>query len=317
MRTHGIGYADRKGGFLTALPMIYFSGLLQEITMKCLCGCGKEVKEGNRFIHGHQSKGKVVTPEHRRKISESKKNRIIFINENVLCDCGCGQFVTRNKKYPFDWNRFVYGHNKGNLGNNHSKESRSKMSKSQTGRPSWNKGLDMNALGYTVWNKGKRCSEDHIKRNSEVHMGQKAWNKGLDMNALGHVIWNKGIPCAEKTKQKLSKKLKGKPSLNKGRPMPFSVWVSKIKPRSDGYCDIWGDKEYKDDLKASACEHCGMTNMMSIKLFGVRLSSHHFNGKKNCAPWDIQTLCNVCHAKADWVLRRNNFNNENISRRTP
>jgi hypothetical protein len=40
MRTHGIGYRDRKGSFLTTLPMIYLSGLLQEITMDYLCECG-------------------------------------------------------------------------------------------------------------------------------------------------------------------------------------------------------------------------------------------------------------------------------------
>jgi len=37
---------------------------------KCLCGCGEEVKLGNKYIHGHNWKGKHHTKESKDKISE-------------------------------------------------------------------------------------------------------------------------------------------------------------------------------------------------------------------------------------------------------
>lgn len=51
----------------------------------CECGCKREVKPGNRFIHGH----------HTRKPRQEPK----------LCECGCGGFVTKPE------NRFIKGHN--------------------------------------------------------------------------------------------------------------------------------------------------------------------------------------------------------------
>ena len=41
----------------------------------CECGCGREVRPGNRFILGHFWKNKVVPDETKRKMSEAKKNK--------------------------------------------------------------------------------------------------------------------------------------------------------------------------------------------------------------------------------------------------
>lgn len=38
----------------------------------CKCGCGLEVKEGNRFIHGHNSRGRPVLDETRKKIGDAQ-----------------------------------------------------------------------------------------------------------------------------------------------------------------------------------------------------------------------------------------------------
>lgn len=32
----------------------------------CQCGCGQEIKIGNRFIQGHNSYGKKLSKEHKR-----------------------------------------------------------------------------------------------------------------------------------------------------------------------------------------------------------------------------------------------------------
>jgi hypothetical protein len=59
--------------------------------MKCRCGCEKEVKLGNKFIHGHNRTVHypVVLPQ--------------------LCGCGCGKEteISRDSNKP---NRFIVGH---------------------------------------------------------------------------------------------------------------------------------------------------------------------------------------------------------------
>lgn len=39
----------------------------------CECGCGQEVKPGNRFINGHNWKGVTKSPEHRNALSITHK----------------------------------------------------------------------------------------------------------------------------------------------------------------------------------------------------------------------------------------------------
>lgn len=51
--------------------------------MKCKCGCGQEVKEGNMFIYGHQRRGKIpwnkgISPSRETK----KKQREVKLGEN-------------------------------------------------------------------------------------------------------------------------------------------------------------------------------------------------------------------------------------------
>ena len=224
--------------------------------------------------------------------------------------CGCKEKVTIYKGVP---RRFVHGHNKGNQGNKHSEEARAKMSRSHTGRDAWNKGLQLSDVHIQHISESKKGSIPWNKGLNIGDMGYEPWNKGLDMNKLGYVIWNKGIPQGEQHRENNSKSHMGQPAWNKGVPMSVDALPKLIKPRTDGYCDVWGDKEYKKDLRNSTCQDCGTTNMMSLKLFGRNLSLHHADGDKtNCHPDNFKTLCSICHAKADWVLRKNNLNNGNI-----
>ena len=47
-----------------------------------------------------------------------------------------------------------------------------------------------------------------------------------------------------------------------------------------------------------------VSSMMSLKLWGEVLSIHHKNGKKECAPNDVATLCKSCHTKEEAKLRK-------------
>jgi hypothetical protein len=69
------------------------------------------------------------------------------------------------------------------------------------------------------------------------------------------------------------------------------------------YCDAWEDHEYRNDLRGPACETCGITNMMCMKVSSMQLSTHHKNGKGNCSPEDIQTVCTSCHMRLESKFR--------------
>ena len=73
---------------------------------------------------------------------------------------------------------------------------------------------------------------------------------------------NKGKICSEETRKKMSESHKGK-RFSKERKINISI--SQMKCRTDGYCDAWSDKEYKDDLRKSACSSCEMTIEESLE----------------------------------------------------
>ena len=60
---------------------------------------------------------------------------------------------------------------------------------------------------------------------------------------------------------------------------------------NDKYCEVWRDREYKDDLRKDYCEN------VNCKGNYKRLNNHHINlNKKDCKPSNVMTLCRPCHA---------------------
>lgn len=51
--------------------------------MKCECGCGRDTRLGNRFIYHHQSRGRILTEEHKRKDSEALKGRKVTWGDKI------------------------------------------------------------------------------------------------------------------------------------------------------------------------------------------------------------------------------------------
>jgi hypothetical protein len=233
-----------------------------EVKKLCECGCGQEVKPGNRFVQGHQNRS-----------SEWEDNK-----RQIYCKCGCGELTAPGRI-------FISGHN-GRVMSNETKE---KCGKSFKGKHHSNKTKKLmseiakNRSPETIEkiataNRGKVRSAETRKKISESKIGQKPWCTGKKL-----------------TKEHILKR---------------SLKRIKCRQIEGGYSDIWFDRDYVNDIRGTACGKCGITNAMSIHLFGSLLCTHHkdFN-KTNSRPNNIQTICRSCHPKIHNKYKRND--NEN------
>ena len=144
----------------------------------------------------------------------------------------------------------------------------------------------------------------HSKSNSgHFKKCHAAWNTGkkFTVEEFGNMGMT-GKKHSEESKKRMRDVKKGK-ILTKETKLKMAI--SHMKPRSDGYCDVWSDSEFREDLRGSSCECCGITNVMNLKLFGGKLNLHHMDGvKSNCDPGNVMTLCDSCHRKEDAKLIR-------------
>ena len=69
------------------------------------------------------------------------------------------------------------------------------------------------------------------------------------------------------------------------------------------YCPVWQDREYKESIRkrdAYTCQHCGITERLSLIVYRKILCLHHINyDKKDCNPRNLITVCIACNAKAN------------------
>jgi len=64
------------------------------------------------------------------------------------------------------------------------------------------------------------------------------------------------------------------------------------------YCEVWKDKEYKNDIKERDGNIC--LNPYCDSKYPNDLTIHHIDyDKKNCEPRNLITLCRVCNIKAN------------------
>lgn len=280
----------------------------------CACGCGERVKNKyNRFISGHQNRGRKKNKRHklklsianigkkhseetkakisssnrgqkrsfefRKRMSEIKKGKplpratieasIKSRRENAkkyklkpqLCECGCNQLTNPGKRY-------IQGHFWKNK--KHTQASKIKISQ--------------NAVGT----KGKIFSDEHRKK---IGLANHENYKDGKHPCIGR-------KCTEKTKRKISIANMGK---NNGMYGKCGALHPQWKggTSTDPYCHIWGDQEYKKDIKMRDDNICQNPNC-SGKCNRLPLHIHHVNyDKMNCHPWNIITLCCSCNAKAN------------------
>ena len=208
-----------------------------------------------------------------------------------LCECGCGQEVTRSKKAPHNWNRFIYGHNV-RVENPMSKpEVREKVSIANMGQVPWIKGKKMSEEAkrkISIAHTGKVLTKEHKEKLSAAKIGKPTWNKDKKMSEeyCKTISENQmGRKLTEEWKQSISEALSGK----------YESVANDSK-----YCGVWQDEEFRQDCMGDRCENCGATDKLLL---------HHIDeDKSNCHPDNIQTLCRPCHGRHHatllWQIRK-------------
>jgi len=249
----------------------------KKIIFLCECGCGIEVKASrkifNRFVVGHNTRGKKYkhTKEIKKKIGrankgkkrseQQKKDISKKVKELWQDEEYRNKMVTSSKKY---WSR---------------KRSRKRMQKATNKR-------------FENEEERKKISDTlklYYEKNPGILAGENnpCYGRKLSENHKMAILKGISIPCSTNKKIKLSCIMQG---------ITEEQWDGFIGGQD--YCDIWRDKEYKEDiLKRDNCKCQNPECYNNSK----RLTRHHINyDKKDCKPDNLITLCNGCNSRANY-----------------
>jgi len=143
---------------------------------KCACGCGKLAKEGNRYIHGHNLKGKIFSEETRKKMSIARTGTHPSPETRrklSIARTGTHHSAESREKISI-----------AKTGRKFSLESRRKMSIAKTGKnhPMWEKHpslktrrkMSIARTGKNNHNFGKKFSVKTLRRMSIAHTNPSA-----------------------------------------------------------------------------------------------------------------------------------------------
>jgi len=123
----------------------------------CECGCGGEAKKGNKFIHGHNNRGKHFSDEHKEKISESTMGRIILEKSKMYGNKNPAKRLEVREKISNTLKDRFSGEKHPMFGKHHTEEAKQKNREKHLGKKPWNKGIP--------------ASEESKKRSSDSHFG--------------------------------------------------------------------------------------------------------------------------------------------------
>lgn len=172
--------------------------------------------------------------------------------------------------------------------------------------------------GHIPWNKGKKgvqpssrkgktgfCSQETLIALSKSLMGNQNGKGFKHSKEFGENVSRAliGRKLSEEHKENIAKGNRGKvASKEKRLKISLSLMGEKHHNWKGGisnelYCDIWLDKEYKEDILSRDNHVCQSFDCWKTI---DRLCCHHINyDKKNCHPWNIITLCISCNSRAN------------------
>lgn len=213
------------------------------------------------------------------------------INGNY-CECGCGQEVRLE-------NRFINGHSR--FSKKHSEKTKSKMSKSHKGiifseehkrnLSLSKKGKNHPMFGRKVSNKTKR----KISKTLQNHKVLEKTRRKISLAMNSRIVSDETKLRMSIAKQNTSKECRKKLSLvATGRKhtneTKLKISISHMRCRTDGYCDVWSDINYRNDCRKDYCEN------IDCDKNSERLNLHHINlDPLDCRPINFITLCVACH----------------------
>ncbi len=225
-----------------------------------------------------------------------------------------------------------------------SMETRQKMSESLKGRIPWNKGIPCSAetkRKLSETNKGFKHTEEAKEKIRLASLGRGKGRKKSHEEIEKMVATKKAQnrKHSEEFKEMLSEKNSGKNNPFYGRKHTNET-KRKIAVKLSGpnclfwkggiayepYCDTWGDKDFKEDIKERDNHQCKNPDCWGTS---DKLCIHHINYiKKNCHPDNLITLCISCNARANqdrdyWeslyssLIRQKTFNMPEVFNRIP
>ena len=182
---------------------------------------GGSCSETIRLKLSKAQRGKILSEEHRRKMSEATKGEKHHQYGKPLSEETKRKLSEANK-----------GENNPMSGKTHSEESRQKMSE-------WQKGKKRGPLSaetrrkISKAHKGKSRSKEHCENLSRALKGKPSWHKGkkrsketcerIGRASKGRTSPNKGKPRTQKERENISRAvrhaLKDKPNPKKGKPL--------------------------------------------------------------------------------------------------
>lgn len=268
---------------------------------------GHKHSEESKLKVSLANKGKKCSVEAKRKISEANKGKTawnkgktgIYSKEtlrkmsNNRKGKGCGGLPKE----------VVERIAKSNRGKKRTEEQRERISRGRKGKSAWNKGKTHSKKTkkkLSEINRGRRHSEEtklrmsmsrkqYLSEHPEVveKMKQDCIDRKQWLKFKGKSTFVKGSKHSEESKLKMS-------LANSGENHP--QWQGGIA--CEPYCDVWLDKEFKEDIKKRDNYECQNPDCYGMS---KRLCIHHINYiKKDCRPDNLITLCVGCNTRANF-----------------
>ncbi len=287
----------------------------------CECGCGQEVREGNKYILGHGRCGKPCSEEHKRKIGQANKGRISEITLQKAHEANRGRKLTEEHRRKIS--ESVRGEKHPMYSKLYSDEMRKKLSEAHKGiqagekHPMYGKHHSEYAkIKISEKKKGQKHTEQTKMKISNSEKGRPSPFKGKHQSDA----WKKIMSEVNKGNQYTKGKNLGDNNVMR-RPEIRSKFIGENNPAKrpeiraklsgenhhnwqggisfEPYCPKF-NKILKDAVRNRDNRTCQLCNS---KENGQRLSVHHIHyDKENCYP-DLIGLCRNCNAKV-------NFNHE-------
>ena len=224
-----------------------------------------------RKINSGILKGKIVSEETRKKMSEFQKGKIV--SEETRRKMSEWQI---GKRHSEETRKKISESNKGKR---YSEETKIKMRESKEGEKNHFYGKS-----HSIESKNK-MSEYHKGRIPSIETREKMRNAHLEEKNYMY-----GKTHSDNVKQSISKLNKGRLCGNKN-----PNWKGGIA--AEPYCDVWLDNEYKKFIKGRDGNKC----LNPYCCDGKYIHIHHIDyNKKNCGPKNLITLCKSCNAKANF-----------------